>query len=352
MYGSEKISVVIPVYNTEKYVEKSVRSVMDQTYGNIEIICVNDGSTDGSSEILAKLEAEDDRIVVIDKCNGGLGDARNRGIGESSSEWILFLDSDDTLRPDALERVSSAFASGADMIHFGINVVYEDGVGTVKSDGRYYSMAYSGLVDIDDKVISAADVSACNKVFRKSLMDRYGIRFENIQYEDFLFSMQYMLMSGKVFYIQDKLYNYLRRSGSIMSTTFCRSPRAIEHMYALDYLYRFASGHGLVGGHADLLSELFLNCYRFSIKYSTPEKFRQIADFATGLYGKYPFLQVFIDMKTKNRTVVFEKNGKSHWGTLILEHLFSLKYEFVDYYIYKVLRIFNIIVYKRLEKSC
>ena len=78
--ANTKISVIVPVYNTEKYVEATVRSLMNQTYRNIEIICVNDGSTDGSLEILERLQKEDDRIVVLTKKNGGLGDTRNYGI--------------------------------------------------------------------------------------------------------------------------------------------------------------------------------------------------------------------------------------------------------------------------------
>ena len=120
MVGSERISVIIPVYNTEKYLEKSVRSVMDQTYGNLEIICVNDGSTDGSAGILRRLQQEDPRIVIVEKENGGLGDARNAGLGRATSEWVSFLDSDDTLRTDTYEIISGAFGEEPDLICFGI----------------------------------------------------------------------------------------------------------------------------------------------------------------------------------------------------------------------------------------
>ena len=101
----EKISVIVPVYNVENYLEKCVESILKQTYTNLEILLVNDGSTDTSGELCDQLAQRDQRIRVIHKENGGLSDARNRGIKEASSNLIGFIDSDDYIDQDMYETL-------------------------------------------------------------------------------------------------------------------------------------------------------------------------------------------------------------------------------------------------------
>ena len=96
----EKISVIVPVYNVEQYLERCVDSIINQTYKNLEIILVNDGSTDNSGQLCDELAKKDDRIRVIHKKNGGLSDARNVGIDEAEAELIGFIDSDDYIDED------------------------------------------------------------------------------------------------------------------------------------------------------------------------------------------------------------------------------------------------------------
>ena len=347
MVGSERISVIIPVYNTEKYLEKSVRSVMDQTYGNLEIICVNDGSTDGSAGILRRLQQEDPRIVIVEKENGGLGDARNAGLGRATSEWVSFLDSDDTLRTDTYEIISGAFGEEPDLICFGINVVMGSGEEPSAADRKYYSVNYSGMVALDDKVIRNTDASVGNKLFRKSVLDRYGIRFEKIYYEDFPFTMEYFCSVKNAFYFQELLYNYLRRSGSIMDETFNATPRAIDHLRAVEYLYAFLEKHDLRKSHEPMLAALFNNCYWFSIKYSVLDMRQEIVDYAKRIFDKYDFLHTYLRRKHRNETVYYERKKRKHFVSVALQALFSVRWEFIDYRKYKVIRVFNIMVYKK-----
>lgn len=344
---SEKISVIIPVYNTEKYVEKSVRSVMDQTYRNLEIICVNDGSTDGSAEILYRLQQEDPRIVIVEKQNGGPGESRNYGLAKATSEWISFLDSDDTLQPDTYETISKSFQYNPDMINFSIRVVSEKEGEPTSTERKYYSVKYSGLVEINDEVIKHTDGSASNKMFRKSILDRYGIRFEKIYYEDYTFTMQYCFCIKKAYYFQTQLYNYLRHSGSIMAETFNTTPRAIDHLYAADYLYAYLAKHDLIKQHEQILSGMFNDCYWFSIKYTVLEKRQEVVDLAGRIYERYRFLNNYLIRKCMNGTVFYMKRKRRHVITAILQFLFSARWEFIDYKRYKVVRLFNIIIYKK-----
>lgn len=114
-----KISVIIPVYNTEEYLEKCIESVINQTYKNLEIILVNDGSTDGSPEICKRFQMKDDRIIVIDKENQGLVAARKTGVKEASGEYITFVDSDDWIDDWAYERITEG-SNNEDVIMFGM----------------------------------------------------------------------------------------------------------------------------------------------------------------------------------------------------------------------------------------
>ena len=115
-----RVSIVIPVYNVESYLALSIDSARRQTLRDIEIICVNDGSTDGSRDILGLAEAVDPRIVVVDKQNGGLSSARNAGIARASGDIICFLDSDDLLEENACQVLSEAFdRTNADVVTYG-----------------------------------------------------------------------------------------------------------------------------------------------------------------------------------------------------------------------------------------
>jgi glycosyltransferase involved in cell wall biosynthesis len=341
-----KISVIIPVYNTEKYLEASVRSVMNQTYSNLEIICVNDGSTDGSLDILNRLKAEDDRIVVLTKENGGLGDTRNYGIAHSSCEWLSFLDSDDTLEPNAFETISEAFEYCPDMIHFGIRMLTEDGSEVSSNDVKYYDIRYEGLHNLTDSMILHVDVSAADKLFRRSIINRYNLHFEKIYFEDYQFSMQYMSVIRTVYYFKNKLYNYLRRGGSIMNQTFAKTPRAIDHLRSFDYFCAFVYENRMNEEFRRLLSKSFIACYSFAIRYTTPDMLPEVVDYATELYRRYGVLNKRLDRVIENRTVKFASTRKNGWLSFYVQKLFALRYEYVDYKLYKVLKIFGIIVYK------
>ena len=110
---NKKISIIIPVYNTEKYIERCIKSVLKQTYENIEIICVDDGSTDKSGIILDRLGNQDNRLIVIHKTNEGVTEARNAALEHASGEYIGFVDSDDYIDENMYEALVTALESSA-----------------------------------------------------------------------------------------------------------------------------------------------------------------------------------------------------------------------------------------------
>lgn len=346
MNYNPKISVIIPVFNTEKYLEASLRSIMNQTYKNLEIICVNDGSTDNSLELLRKLQQEDERIIVIDKENEGQGMSRNKGMEKATGEWISFIDSDDTLELDAYERITAVISEDTDMVHFGIQMIYENGDLKVKTDNEYYNIKYDGLIEVPRTKLHKLDGSASNKLFKKSIIDKYNIRFKKILYEDFQFSMQYISIIDKIYYLPDKLYNYLRRGGSTMTSTFQRSPRAIDHLYALEAVCDFIIAHNRLEEHKRVLRKFFMSYYGASIKYSTEDMLPAIVKKSEEMYDKYTFLHGKIVKKYENNTLIYVPYSKKRRSSALLQKIFSLNYEYINYKLFKVMRLFGVIIYK------
>ena len=207
MYQPE-ITVVIPVYNTEKYLDKCLSSVVNQTFLDIKVIIVNDGSTDNSLEICKKYALKDSRITLIDKANEGVSVARNIGIGLAEGEWIYFLDSDDFLDLDTFEHLmKEVLSSNADIIQFGLRSYRNSTLIREKkpSNKKEYQNLKKFMYENELK-----PVSAWLHFFKLKLIKQNDILFNtNLKHgEDMLFvySMychaQKILVLNKIFYNQ------------------------------------------------------------------------------------------------------------------------------------------------------
>lgn len=212
-----KFSIVIPVYNTATYLEACVRSVTDSTFQDYEILLVDDGSTDDVSPALCdRLAAErPDRIRVVHQKNLGLGGARNTGIEAAAGDWLLFLDSDDTLTPDALPILAEASVTEAEIIAFYTRSVTEDGV---LLDCQLHHVPAGASVTLSQCPWLLLDTpSACARLWRKELFLRTGIRFpQHLRYEDLHTTGKLLLEAKGILGVEKALYLYLQRGGSIM----------------------------------------------------------------------------------------------------------------------------------------
>ncbi|MDE7416237.1 MAG: glycosyltransferase [Lachnospiraceae bacterium] len=227
--GEVKVSVIIPIYNVEKYIAECVESVQKQTLKEIEIICVNDGCSDNSMQIVKTLVSDDKRIKIINKMNGGASSARNAGLEETKGEYIYFLDSDDYIVPETLENLySQAMESNLDCIYFDAIAFFE--TEEVKNEnieyesyyvrnGDYFA-AYDGM-ELFYQMCLNNDFkpSPCLQLIKSDVLKNNNITFYNgIIHEDNLFSLQVIICSHRVMY-KKKAY-YMRRihEGSIMTT--------------------------------------------------------------------------------------------------------------------------------------
>jgi len=168
-----KISVIIPIYNTEDCVERCVRSVMSQTFSNIEIILVDDGSTDSSGQIIDRLAAEDSRIRVFHKKNGGSSEARNLGIANATGDYLGFVDSDDFIEADMYEQlVSCVIEKNLKIAQIGRDEISADGSkrqSVVELSGEYVQP--DGITFIKSLLMHEGDCSFCTKIVSRELFE-------------------------------------------------------------------------------------------------------------------------------------------------------------------------------------
>ena len=220
-----KFSVIIPVYNTEKYLKRCLDSVFAQSYKDFEVICVDDGSTDGSSEILGRYN-----LKVITQENQGQGIARNRALDIAQGEYIYFLDSDDYIDEALFESALKIFeTTGTDLVCFNTEVCGDSESFLYKRAKRYAQMTRAGLLEFTPEIKDTTNVYLWNKVFKADLITKYGIRFPNLCYEDIAFCKTYFLVSNKVYFDMRRFHHYIIRENSLMDLSFKSEKIAIDH---------------------------------------------------------------------------------------------------------------------------
>ncbi|MDY3959684.1 glycosyltransferase family 2 protein [Romboutsia timonensis] len=201
----KKISIIIPVYNCESWLSRCIDSVINQTYKNLEIILVNDGSVDNSINICKHYESIDSRIVLINKENGGTSSARNRGLSISTGDYIQFVDSDDSLKKDACEKlIEYMIKSKSEMVICGLNV-YQNGkllrTPHLKEKKINIKDSFENF-----KYIYPVFASPCNKLYKKSLIKEYFDESLSAG-EDMKFNLTYIKNIQKIITIEECLYN-------------------------------------------------------------------------------------------------------------------------------------------------
>ena len=221
MDSNELISVIVPVYNVRPYLEKCFDSVAGQSYRNLEIILVDDGSTDGSGDLCEELARRARRVRVIHKKNGGLGSARNAGIDAAKGEILSFVDSDDWIEAGMYDRMTEIMhRENAQIIACGIKRVSEAGEVSYYQDNLEERRVYTreeALIELPKN--ERLSNSMCNKLFRRETIKGLHIN-EHIFYEDNPFTPQCFARAERVAYTAEPFYCYYERAGSISRKRF------------------------------------------------------------------------------------------------------------------------------------
>lgn len=234
------ISIIIPAYNIEGYLPKTLDSVLAQTYQNIELIVVNDGSRDGTAAVIDRYAARDPRIKAIHKENGGVTSARLRGVAEASGEWIGFVDGDDIIEPQMYERLmENALKYEADISHCGYQMVFPSRVDYYYNTGKLVEQDHStGLRDL----ISGGFVEPAlwNKLFRRSLFAdlEKNMDFSVKINEDVLMNYWLFKAANRSVFEDVCPYHYVLRMGSAATSKLnshkLRDPLKVTHLILED----------------------------------------------------------------------------------------------------------------------
>ena len=212
-----KFSIILPVYNVEKYIAKSITSILEQTYSDFELIIIIDGSKDKSEAIAREFENRDDRVKVYTKPNGGLSDARNYGLNFAAGEFIYFLDSDDWIEPALLEdNLKIITEHNLDIIVFGF---YQDNVDSQEKLIKQIQHVPEQALWINGEAIKFTPYMlnilgyAWNKIYRKAYLDKYRIRFmkDVSLVEDILFNAKVYQYADQIIFNQKPYVHYIQR---------------------------------------------------------------------------------------------------------------------------------------------
>lgn len=229
------VSIIVPIYNVEKYLDKCIQSIVNQTYKYIEIILINDGSTDGCLDICRKWSFLDDRIKIINKKNGGLSDARNTGIVNSSGEYLFFVDSDDWIECNIIERLITLCNK------YNSEIAICEYISAYDEDRRIND---SNRILDEVKLFNKKDILynlyndlyvttivSWNKLYKRELFNNINFPVGKIHEDEFtIYKLLYK--ANKIAYIKDKLYYYRQRQQSIMNTGYSwRNINRVEAYY-------------------------------------------------------------------------------------------------------------------------
>lgn len=215
------ISIIVPIYNAEKYIEKCILSLLNQTHKNIELLCINDGSKDESEKIINQLSKMDSRIRIFNQPNSGPATARNLGLKNAKSPYIMFCDSDDWYEPKMCEKMLNAIQfHKVDFVICDANFHEDDQFHkrSLKSIVSKHKLKHFGHIQLNEKIKSEIFVVLWNKIFKKEIIDKNQITFpDHYEFDDDSFIYQYLSASNRFFGLKLKLYNYLVRSNSLMA---------------------------------------------------------------------------------------------------------------------------------------
>ena len=272
MSGGPFLSVIIPVYNVEKYLARCLDSVLAQSFSDMEIICVDDGSTDSSPDILRAYAARDARIRLIHQKNRGIAAARNAGLDAAAGRYVAFVDSDDAVTPDIYKSIFSHCPEEAEGICFSAEEVSEPDAEKRFFSSGYFEVKFSGLVSLQDEDLFRLSATVWDKIFRRDRIEALGLRFpEGVWYEDNAFVWNYFAVCRNTFFLPDKLYLYYRRAGSFMSRSKSREHGlAFHYMKILQNIHEFWVSHHILPEKQPVFERLCLYFFRAAVSSCNP----------------------------------------------------------------------------------
>ncbi|MBV6736454.1 glycosyltransferase [Priestia megaterium] len=334
------VSVIVPVYNVEKYLSRCVKSIMNQKIENIEILLVNDGSTDSSGELCDKFAELDNRIKVIHKKNGGLSDARNAGLDIAKGKFIGFIDSDDYVHPEMYKVLLEVITNNdCDIAECGFKEVFSEEAEV----NNYINSIGSGKIYLRKQALLSSIMDhhcrtyVWNKLYKRELWEKIRFPYGKI-YEDVFTTHKVINEATKLIKVEQVLYYYFQRDGSIVNSKF--STKKMDHHEALDEMMLFIEKN-----HPDLapltcvkyfsqslplLQELLINRKEINNYKIIVERLSE--DLTAKKYNKY--------LRTNTKLVYKQFIGKDYNIFLVKKLLIKLRLTFLKRSVW-LLYLFN-----------
>ena len=293
------VSIIIPVYNVEKYLNRCMESIVKQTYADLQIILVDDGSKDKSGAMCDAWERKDSRITVIHQKNGGLSNARNTGMKHAKGEYLIFVDSDDVAAPEMTEQLIGLIeAEDADISICGVSHIFdENNIRFEKNQTE--TMSYDRNSAIKEMWYQKSFLpSAWGKAYKKSLFENLGFT-EGILFEDIDIMHELFWRSNKIVYKNQALYGYVHREDSITTAKF--SERDCDILKIAEKILKFAKKNNealIPAAEAYAVTAAFRIYLNVPVENTKFKSYRIRAEELLCKYGK----TVLKDKKVRNKT--------------------------------------------------
>ena len=341
-----KISIIIPVYNANKSLHRCLNSIINQSYNDFEIICINDGSKDNSLEILNFYTTEDSRIRVIDQENSGPAMARHKGLDIAQGKYIMFCDADDWYEPKMLEKMISTIEDkNVDLVMCDTNIINESNteIERCKYDNFAHKLNIKEYADINKDIIKEINVVLWNKIFKKEILDNFNIKYPTkYEHDDSMFFYKYIICCKNYYGLDEKLYNYvIGNPNSIMGQVIncTNNGRQFDFIFAWQNFWDFFNSNNFSNEYKNFF--VIANCnsiahfYRLLILEDRTKAFELIKDYI----NKNNFLLINKDFKVLSKKNKFSKFDKYYFEDHVsfLQKIFSIRKDKLK--THKILRI-------------
>ena len=323
------ISIILPVYNAEKYIKRALKSLINQSYKNIEILCIDDGSKDNSYNIIK--EFKDERIKLFRQENSGPAKARNVGLSNSKGEYIMFCDADDWYEPNMCElMLETIIKQNVDFVICGCNIVdtYNTSIRS-KEEFNYFKLKFNGYCNIGIYEFLMLNSMLWNKIFKKKIIDEYNIKFiDGYEHDDTNFFYKYLCCSNHFYSIYNKIYNYdISNPHSIMAlfNNDIKPDKKLDYLYSLhnfiDFIILHEFREQVVGGCMEMYKECVLSFQLFLNK----KQLKELVIIQKEFFKYKPQFDKYEYIKEINNTEVDKYLKKFDIKLSLLEWIFSIK---------------------------
>jgi glycosyltransferase involved in cell wall biosynthesis len=285
-----QISIIVPVFNCEASLTRCLDSLIQQTFPDIEIICIDDGSTDATPKVLQRFAENDNRITVITQTNAGPAAARNRGLDRIKSPYVMFCDSDDYYDLQCCEKMIATIRQQDVDVVMCRTQVHLESASQRAFKISYFNPHLQGRYTLNDEIASGCNTVIWNRIWKQELIQRAQIRFpEGHDHDDDAFWFMYALEAKTIYFLPECGYHHWIRSGSIMDRTAKRLPRnKYDRLMVAKYVHAFAEKQGYAQCYRRRITHYYrAECEGLQLElFSEDERKQLVADLNTARPGE------------------------------------------------------------------